>query len=86
VSYKPTPFDNVPGINEALIRGLNRELNLISDETNFPTTDGFRLKVWHEEPPRVAEGMFFLADGTNWDPGSGQGLYRYQGGAWNKVG
>jgi hypothetical protein len=29
----------------------------------------------HAEPPRMRKGMLVLANGTNWDPGSGAGLY-----------
>lgn len=31
-------------------------------------------------------GTLAWADGTNWDPGSGEGLYRYTGATWSKVG
>jgi len=27
-------------------------------------------------------GIIVYADGTNWDPGQGRGLYQYQNGAW----
>lgn len=36
-------------------------------------------------PVRPIEGMVRIADGTNWDPGSGAGMYLYLGGAWNKL-
>jgi hypothetical protein len=29
----------------------------------------------HAEPPRMRKGMLVLANGTNWNPGSGAGLY-----------
>jgi hypothetical protein len=34
------------------------------------------MQVLHEAPTRVWAGMVVYADGTDWDPGSGQGLYR----------
>jgi hypothetical protein len=34
------------------------------------------LQYLHVEPVRLRAGMFALADGTDWDPGSGEGLYR----------
>lgn len=37
-----------------------------------------------ESKPR--NGMIRLADGTNWDPGSGQGVYAYYNNQWNKLG
>lgn len=41
----------------------------------------------HVVPPGefLVEGMLAYADGTNWDPGSGQGLYRYTGSAWSLI-
>lgn len=34
------------------------------------------LQYQHAEPEKVRKGMLVLADGTDWDPGSGAGLYR----------
>lgn len=34
------------------------------------------LAYLHREPSRVKPGMVVLADGTDWDPGSGAGMYR----------
>ena len=34
------------------------------------------------EPDKPREGDLRYADGTNWDPGSGAGLYRYTAAAW----
>lgn len=36
-------------------------------------------------PKNVARGMVRDADGTGWDPGSGAGLYWYDGSAWVKL-
>ncbi len=35
--------------------------------------------------PSGTEGLVAFADGVNWNPGSGAGLYEYRGGAWNKL-
>lgn len=35
-----------------------------------------RLQIIHSAPERVFAGMFIYADGTDYDPGSGVGLYR----------
>lgn len=34
------------------------------------------LTYLHAQPERILAGMHALADGTDWDPGSGVGLYR----------
>lgn len=44
------------------------------------------LKELNAEPAKPAAGMIVLADGTNWNPGSGAGFYGYYGGAWTKLG
>lgn len=36
-------------------------------------------------PARPREGMTANADGTNWNPGGGAGLYQYLGAAWVKL-
>jgi hypothetical protein len=42
-------------------------------------TDSFRLKEWHTVPPKPRLGDVYLADGTDWNPGSGQGAYLFDG-------
>ena len=37
-------------------------------------------------PSKPREGMVRGADGTHWNPGSGQGVYVYYNSAWNKLG
>lgn len=37
-------------------------------------------------PAKPANGDIRLADGTNWNPGSGQGVYCYYGAAWHLLG
>ena len=48
--------------------------------------DGIRFRVLSAEPGRKNRGDVVYADGTTWDPGSGEGLYRYTGAAWVFVG
>lgn len=47
--------------------------------------DGQRIEL-HAPPARLFENLTVLADGTDWNPGSGRGEYRYQGGSWVFVG
>lgn len=35
------------------------------------------IEVSHAAPERLDHGLIRLADGTNWNPGSGGGLYWY---------
>jgi hypothetical protein len=43
------------------------------------------LQVLHVEPAKPREGNVVFADGTDWDPGFGDGPYAYMGGAWIKL-
>jgi hypothetical protein len=36
----------------------------------------FTLQILHAQPTRVFKGMVVYADGTDWNPGSGEGIYR----------
>ncbi len=36
-------------------------------------------------PAKPRGGMVVYADGTNWNPGAGEGIYAYYGGVWNKL-
>jgi hypothetical protein len=43
------------------------------------------LHETHVAPAKPREAMLRFADGTDWDPGSGRGLYQYVSGAWVKL-
>jgi hypothetical protein len=67
-SYTPTlaTLDLASVLQEfaAIVQAANREEPFIE------------LQVRHAEPARVRAGMVALADGVDWNPGSGEGLYR----------
>ena len=44
-----------------------------------------QLEFLNVAPARPREGMVAGADGTNWNPGSGKGVYLYFNGIWNPV-
>lgn len=48
--------------------------------------DSLLLKVTHVAPSKPREGEIREADGTNWDPGMGAGLYIRRAGEWVKLG
>lgn len=43
------------------------------------------LDILHVAPTKVVEGLVVCADGTDWNPGSGAGLYMWKSGAWLKL-
>lgn len=71
-------------LSKELDQFVNDELQEI--ERAFGFSDFLRMKELHEEPAKLLPGLIVFADGTDWDPGSGQGIYAYYNGAWNKLG
>lgn len=48
--------------------------------------DGLQLKPLYAAPARVRDGLTVLADGTQWNPGAGPGVYTWYAGSWKKLG
>lgn len=43
------------------------------------------IEIAYAAPDKPRDGMVRLADGTRWNPGSGQGVYVYYNNTWNKL-
>lgn len=41
-----------------------------------------QFDILHAVPERPRRGLVVYADGTSWNPGSGEGVYRYNGTIW----
>ena len=76
--YTPGP---APGTADQWVR---RELDRISQATRG-AGPYLQLQPLAEAPDRPRTGMIVFANGTNWDPGSGAGVYVYSGSAWVKL-
>lgn len=74
----PVPINAPPGLGAWLAGELRRISNAFS-------SDSVQLEARNAEPTRYRDGMIVYADGTNWNPGSGEGIYARYGGAWNKL-
>ncbi len=61
------------------------ELSKIYDWITQPIMPSFRIEITNVEPGKPDDGDVYFADGTNWNPGSGRGLYAYVSGAWTKL-
>lgn len=79
-----TPQD-VPADAGAIPAYLSRELNALAQSLQLAQEFAY-LKTINVAPKKPREGMVAKADGTNWNPGSGAGLYGYIGGAWTFLG
>lgn len=80
--YEPKPV-NV-GSLDGLARVLEEELREVA--ATRTQHDFFEMTVLHAEPEKLFQGLVAYADGTNWDPGDGEGIYRYDGTGWQYVG
>lgn len=80
MSYYPS----VPPRDAAdLGRYLYDELSKVSAAINQATHS---LGVSNKEPEKPRAGDIYIADGANWSPGSGAGLYRHNGTTWVFIG
>lgn len=82
MKYRQVPF--IGTTVEAVASWVSREL--LQLERTFRELDEVKLVELHVEPERPRDGLTVLADGTDWDPGSGQGVYTYYASAWHKLG
>lgn len=79
--YEPELVPNLED-KEAVLRYLLEEYRRLATFSQ-QLADG-QLEMTTVEPPKPRTGMFRLADGTQWDPGSGRREYWYDevAGAW----
>ena len=78
MSYSPS---NVPTNPADLSRFIAVELEKIRNE--FTLTGDY--DVLHSAPDKPQVGMVRWADGSDWNPGSGEGLYEYRTTGWSKL-
>jgi hypothetical protein len=81
VFYVPEP---TPADAQELPAYIARELEKIRIAVDMLALG--HLDKTHVAPAKPREGDIRLADGTDWNPGSGAGFYGYYGGAWAKLG
>ena len=63
---------------------INYELDSISSEIQT-LSEVLPTSVCHAEPKKLMEGMLVYADGIDWDPGLGEGLYFYIDTTWKRI-
>lgn len=80
--YNPA---NVPADAADLAAFLRLELARIAQALD--TADEFlALETLYAVPKKYRSGTLAKADGTAWNPGSGQGVYCFYGAAWHFLG
>jgi hypothetical protein len=75
----------VPANTADLSNFLRTELSSI-EEAASRAEPFILLQELHVAPAKLLAGMTVLADGTDWNPGAGAGVYTYYGAAWHKLG
>lgn len=80
--YTPTP---VPREAASIPGYLSTEVRVIS-QAIAGSQPYIILKALSAEPSTIKEDMTVQADGTNWNPGSGRGLYQRRAGVWVFIG
>lgn len=68
---------------EDMRRWVTDELQRLGQES--AETTALELRPIFAAPVRPREGMIVYADGTQWDPGSGEGSYEYVNGVWRRL-
>ncbi len=63
--------------------GVYIEGQLEEVSENLDTIDNLMLVELNAVPIRPRAGMMVLADGVNWNPGGGPGIYVYFNSGWN---
>jgi len=78
-SPNPAPV-NPEGLPDYLFNELNRLGDIVFN------LDTFRLEPTNVDPEdELRDGDIRYADGTNWNPSGGEGIYAYYNATWNKL-
>ena len=81
MTYSPRP---VPAsIERAAQTYLADEFRKVRDALDV--VDVIRFQERNAEPSKISDGMVLYADGSNWNPGDGEGLYARVNGAWQTL-
>ena len=73
----PTDIEDIPRFIDNMLMEIRPVLDLVRDG---------HLDVTTVEPTQSQQGNIRYADGTGWNPGSGEGIYFYNSsGAWVKL-
>ena len=77
VRYEPGPLpENVEDLGGYVDSELKRLGDIILNQSLV------RIDRTHIEPSKPRTGDIRYADGTDWNPGSGEGIYFYNGTSW----
>ena len=78
--YKQPPSDP-----KSLPLYIGNELYAVAQALSQPV-DSVTYVPQAVAPAKVRDGLTVYANGTNWNPGSGAGMYTYRAGSWRFLG
>jgi len=83
----PYELSTAPPDGQGSLRGwLVDQFRQIAATLLEPMPRTVRFAKLNAAPAKLYDGLTAYADGVNWNPGAGQGVYTYYAGAWNKLG
>ena len=77
-SAPPDPTEGMEGFRPWVMEQFD-QLSLA-----IPSGKLYKLEIRNAAPDKPRNGMVVYADGVVWNPGSGEGFYGYEAGAWVK--
>jgi hypothetical protein len=80
--FEPTAIPSSGGGLRAWLATMMRN---IADALAAPEVQAVHFAILNAQPSKYSNGDVVYADGTNWNPGSGAGLYERRSGAWAKL-
>lgn len=80
--YQPESIDS--DNPQEIVSWATRELYKVS--AALQTALARKVEFLNVAPAKPREGDIRGADGINWNPGAGKGIYAFYSGAWNKLG
>lgn len=83
VAYNPGDPGGISNIAD-LVRFVREENLKIANAIRALAEGHLDMQTTPPQKPRA--GNIRFADGVNWDPGSGQGIYYFDGLVWNQLG
>lgn len=86
LQWGPDPIDWKGTTLSQLITYVGNQFRKLSSQLKLMEVDHVLMTTLHVEPTKPREGMVVTADGSDWNPGSGAGIYQYRGGSWVKIG
>lgn len=78
---------NLPPLGdlENLRSYLTQEFQRLAIALEVNQVESIQLVERHSAPNKPRDGLVVFADGTNWNPGGGRGVYVYSSAAWVKL-